>query len=122
MTSEEVRKILSHMASGWTCRDYESVTANFADALFYSDGVNYRIHDKTSLLGFFRDDDGLPQACEFHNIIFDESRQIGCAEYTYSGNFTYHGTVWIVFDGDKIVEWREYQYRAGMTWKEFWKI
>lgn len=121
MTAEEFTKMLADMATGWTCRDYDRVAANFAETLVYTDGVNYGFGDRASLLAFFRDDGGLPQSCRFHNIFFDESRQMGCAEYTYSGSFTYHGTVWIGLGDDKIVEWREYQYRAGVSWEEFWK-
>ncbi len=120
MTAEEFARMLNELATGWTCRDYDRVVANFAEKLFYSDGVDYRFDDRASLLTFFSDDD-LPQSCSFHNIVFDESRQMGCAEYTYSGSFTYHGTVWIGLGDEKIVEWREYQYRAGVSWEEFWK-
>lgn len=121
MTGEEFSRMLGRMATGWTGRDYRGVAANFADELLYTDGLNYSFCDRASLLAFFQDDEGEPQSCRFQNIIFDESRQIGCAEYTYSGSFTYHGTVWVVLGDDSITEWREYQYRTDVSWEELWK-
>lgn len=121
MTSCEFSVMLEKMAQDWVSRDYKAVVAKFADKLFYSDAINYTFPDNGSLLKFFEDDDGKPQSCKFHNAIFDESRQLGCAEYTYKGSFIYHGTVWIKLADDKIVEWREYQHRTDKAWEEFWK-
>lgn len=121
MTSNEFSSMLEEMARGWSTRDYKNVAAKFAGKLFYSDGLNYTFRDNASLLRFFEDDDAKPQSCKFHNAIFDESRQLGCAEYTYKGTHIYHGTVWIKFDDNKIIDWREYQYRTNEDRTEFWK-
>ncbi|MBS1770015.1 MAG: hypothetical protein JSS77_10155 [Acidobacteria bacterium] len=121
MTSDDFRSALDRLGDGWATRDYKTVASHFGERLHYSDAINYCFRDKKSLVEFFEDDDGKPQSCKFHNAIFDESRQLGCAEYSYKGNFIYHGTVWIKVVDDKIVEWREYQHRSEKTWKEFWK-
>ena len=120
MTTSDFYELLRSLANGWTNRDYSAVAARFADEVFYSDPLNYTIRDRDSLLAFFEDDEGKPQSCTFHDHVFDETRQVGVAEYTYEGSFLYHGTVWIVLKDDKIVRWREYQHRTDRDWKEFW--
>jgi hypothetical protein len=121
MTSSDFDDLLTELAEGWTNREYTSVAACFADDVYYSDPQNYTIRDRSSLLTFFKDDDGEPQSCKFHNHVFDETHQLGVAEYTYEGTFRYHGTVWIELRNDKIASWREYQHKSNKDWKEFWK-
>ncbi len=121
MKTDGFNTMLDRLADGWTERCYKSVADHFADNLFYSDSLNYTFRGNSSLLEFFEDDDGERQSCKFHNAIFDESRQLGCAEYTYKGSFIYHGSVWIRIVDDKIAEWREYQHRSEKTWEVFWK-
>lgn len=121
MNAEAFRQMLETMASAWTTRDYETVASCFHEELFYSDALNYEHRTRAELLDFFRDDGGLEQYCRFHNAVFDEDRQLGVAEYTYRGNQTYFGTVWIEIVDEKIKTWREYQYTTQMARYEFWK-
>lgn len=121
MTTSDFYELLRTLANSWTNRDYSAVAALFAVDVFYSDSLNYTIRDRDSLLAFFEDDDGEPQSCLFHNLVFDETRQVGVAEYTYEGSFLYHGTVWIELKDDKIIRWREYQHRTDKDWSEFWQ-
>jgi hypothetical protein len=121
MTSSDFDDLLTALARGWTNREYSSVAACFADAVYYSDPQNYTLNDRTSLLAFFEDDDDEPQSCTFHNQVFDDIRQLGVAEYTYEGTFRYHGTVWIELKDGKIATWREYQHKSDKDWKDFWK-
>lgn len=121
MTKDDFRVMLDAMAVGWTNREYDAVASYFNDELFYSDPLHYAFSNKRDLLAFFRDDNGMPQGCEFHDAVFDEERQIGAAEYTYEGTHRYHGTVWIEMLGGKISSWREYQHVSELDQAEFWK-
>lgn len=121
MTREEFVSMLHELAQGWRARDYRAVAGHFTEELFYSDAINYTLRDRGSLLRFFQDDDGHSQMCVFRDAVFDESRQVGCAEYSYKGSFLYHGSVWVKIEADKIVEWREYQHKTKKEWGEFWK-
>ena len=113
--------MLDRMAADWTRKDYRAVADRFGDRLFYSDSLNYSFSTRADLFGFFEDDGGRPQSCRFHGIVYDERRGLGAAEYTYEGTFRYHGTVWVRIEEGKIVEWREYQHKSDLDWKEFWK-
>lgn len=121
MTKNEFKIMLDLMAKAWTNRNYEVVAAHFAEELFYSDSINYSFYNRLDLLNFFKDDDGYPQNCIFHNAVFDEKNQKGAAEYTYEGSFCYHGTVWITIQNEKIAEWREYQQISEKSWDDFWR-
>lgn len=120
MTKNEFEKMLNLMAEAWANRKYETVAAQFAEHLFYSDSLNYSFSNRADLSTFFEDDGGHPQKCDFHQAVFDKETQIGAAEYTYIGTFCYHGTVWIKLKNDKIIEWREYQYVSDKNWNIFW--
>ena len=120
MTRAEFEDLLWSLSSGRGERRYGDVAAHFADDVFYSDANDYAFTDRRSLLQFFADDEGYEQSCVFHNSVFDETRQLGAAEYTYEGTYCYHGTVWITLAGDKIASWREYQHRSDLDWNEFW--
>lgn len=109
------------MAEAWTSENYTKVLSFFYDSMYYSDALNYCFKDKVSLLEFFANDDGEPQECVFHNTAFDESKQIGAAEYTYHGTHLYHGTVWIEIENNKIISWREYQHISVKSRKDFWQ-
>lgn len=122
MDNKEFTELLDRLARAWTLRYYEEVASYFNESLFYSDAINYSFFDRYSLFNFFRDDGGHEQNCEFHDHVFDVGRQLGVAEYTYSGHFTYHGTVWIELEGDKIAVWREYQHRTDRSRESFWKL
>ncbi len=121
MTRDEFEDLLSSLADDWSNSRYEKVALKFAEDVFYSDAHNYTFNDRSALLAFFRDDDGHPQYCRFHNSAFDEVRQVGAAEYTYEGTSRYHGTAWIRIQRDEITVWREYQHRSEQSWEEFWK-
>lgn len=120
MNAEEFRVLLDGMAVEWSRGNYESVAACFADDVYYADPVHYKIRGREELLKFFRDDDGEPQFCVFHDAVFDAARGVGVAEYTYRGTRLYHGTVWINIEDGLIKRWREYQHIAGADFEEFW--
>lgn len=121
MRSVDFHQMLNSMAEAWTTRNYEKVVGFFNDDLLYSDGLNYEFKTKADLFSFFENDGGQAQFCVFYDSIFDDRKQIGVGEYTYVGTNSYHGTVWIKIEKDKIASWREYQYITGLSWKEFWK-
>lgn len=121
MKRSNFRAMLGELANAWQTRDYDRAVGFFEEDLFYSDSLNYTYCKRSDLLEFFRDDDGLDQFCVFYNALFDEKTQTGAAEYTYIGNSSYHGTVWIKIENNKIVSWREYQHKSDLSWKEFWK-
>lgn len=119
MTRARFEAIFETLARAWSARDYETAAAVFAEDVRYADPLRYRFESRAQLLEFFRNDEGYEQSTVWHNVIFDEERQVGAAEYTYQGTHRYHGLVLIQVRGDEITHWREYQHVSDLDWKEF---
>lgn len=119
MTRSEFETMLQALARGWTSRDYDKVASHFADDVRYLDPTRYRFASRAELLGFFQDE-GNEESTVWHNVIFDEDRQVGAAEYTYQGTHRYHGTVLVKVRGNLISHWREYQHVSDLEWEDFW--
>jgi hypothetical protein len=120
MNAEEFGRMLKSLADRWVQADYSAVISRFADGIKYVDPLRYRFSGREELLEFFNDESE-PETCTFHQYVFDEKRQVGAAEYSYSGSQAYHGTVWITLLNDKIIEWREYQHTTDKSLNDFWK-
>lgn len=121
MKTFDFHRMLGEMAEAWKARNYQLVLSYFDEDLFYSDGISYSFFSKSELMKFFVNDGGHSQFCVFYNSMFDERNQTGVGEYTYIGENSYHGTVWIKIENNKITSWREYQHKTDLSWKEFWK-
>lgn len=119
MTRAEFAASLEALAQAWSDRDYEKAASFFAEDVRYADPLHYRFASRADLLRFFQDDGGYPQRTVWHNIVFDEERQVGAAEYTYEGTHRYHGVALIQVNGNVISRWREYQHISPLEWEDF---
>jgi hypothetical protein len=119
MKREEFTAMLNSISESWQKRDYARAAAFYAKDIHYADPLNYRFDNRADLQKFFENDEGFEQKNTWHNIIFDESQQIGAVEYTYEGTHRYHGIALVKVANDKITHWREYQHISQLDWKEF---
>jgi len=121
VTREGFRALLESLGAAWRDRRYEDAVRHFAPAIKYLDPMRYSISGRDELLAFFRNDGGYPQTTTWHHVLFDETTQIGAAEYSYRGTHLYHGVVLIRVEGERIASWREYQHTSGLDWESFFK-
>ncbi len=119
MTSAQFSALLDALADGWRARDYPAVARQFADNVQYGDPTRYMLNGRTQLLEFFSADDDQPQNVQWHLRLFDESQQLGAAEYSYDGTLRYHGAALIRVCDGLITHWREYQHTDARVWTEF---
>lgn len=119
MTRTGFTSMLQVLAQAWTDRDYEKAIGFFADDVHYGDPLRYNFENRSDLLRFFQDDEGYEQRTDWHNVVFDEDRQLGAAEYSYQGTHLYHGIVLVKLENDKIARWREYQHISEEPWERF---
>ncbi|HYN22088.1 MAG TPA: nuclear transport factor 2 family protein [Thermoanaerobaculia bacterium] len=119
MTRDEFEAMLQALAQGWAEKAYEKVASYYAEDLRYIDPLRYRFSSRTELLSFFSKEEA-EESTVWHNILFDEERQLGAAEYTYEGKHRYHGTVLVKLRDGKITHWREYQHTSELEWEDFW--
>jgi hypothetical protein len=119
MTKSEFTRLLHHLVDTWSRRDYSSTAGVFAEDVHYTDPLRYSFRSRSELLKFFEADDGYPQKTTLHNIVFDEEKQFGVAEYTYEGTHRYHGVTLVQLKDNQIVSWREYQHIDPRDWETF---
>ena len=119
MNNAEFRQMLQTLAAAWQRRDYATAVSFFAEDVKYADPLRYEFANRADLQAFFENDEGLEQQSVWHNILFDEARQLGVAEYTYDGTWRCHGTVWIRVQDGRITHWREYQHTDPREWDDF---
>jgi hypothetical protein len=55
----------------------------------------------------------------WHHMVFDETKQIGAGEFTFTYGSTVHGVTMIKIRNGKISNWREYWYESPLEWKAF---
>ena len=119
MTKDDFRRLLDELARAWHEKNYDLAVSFFAEKIAYGDPTRYAMNGKDELLKFFKDDDGYPQHTTWHNVLFDEVRQVGAAEYTYTGTYQYHGVVIIKVENGLITNWREYQHISDQDHRTF---
>jgi hypothetical protein len=115
-------EIATNIAKGWN-----EGNAAFASQYFDEDAVyeepprNQLYKGRKEIFEFFGAETGFerPMRMEWHNLAFNEEKQIGFGEYTFAMNNQYHGVVIMKFEGGKIMKWREYQYKSKLTWDDF---
>ena len=112
--------LMDDVADAWMRGDTERALARFTQDARYvepPDVQRYVGHDE--LRAYFGEDDPPPMSLTWHHLVFDEARQLGAAEYTYTGGSTYHGIALIRIEDDRIADWREYQVRSDLDWERF---
>ena len=119
MTKTEFTEMLHALAAAWARRDYTVAADFFAEDVRYADPLRYEFASRSDLRAFYEHDEGFEQSTVWHNILFDETQQLGVAEYTYDGTWCYHGTVWIRMQDGLITHWREYQHADPREWDDF---
>jgi ketosteroid isomerase-like protein len=120
MDGSSFRQLLETIASAWNEGDTATALACFTEDARYTEPPDTQHYEgRQELFEFFGGDDPPPMRMTWHTILFDGDRQMGAAEYTYTGTNTYHGVVVIRLRDDLIANWREYQVRSDLDWNAF---
>jgi len=115
-------EVTTNIAKGWNEGNAEFAAQYFSDSAVYEEPPGKQLYKgRKEIFEFFGGDHGFdkPMKMEWHNLAFNEEKQIGFGEYTFSMNNQYHGIVIMKFENGKIVKWREYQYKSNLSWDEF---
>ena len=115
-------EVLTNIAKGWNEGNATFASQYFADNAVYEEPPrNQLCKGQKEIFEFFGGERGFdkPMKMAWHNLAFNESKQIGFGEYTFAMNNQYHGIVIMKFEKGKIVKWREYQYKSNLNWDDF---
>jgi hypothetical protein len=115
-------EIATNIAKGWNEGNAAFASQYFDDSAVYEEPPKKQLYKGwKEIFEFFGGDTGfeIPMKMEWHNLAFNEEKQIGFGEYTFAMNNQYHGIVVMKFENGKIVRWREYQYKSTQEWDDF---
>ncbi len=121
LTSSEFTKLLATLAGAWNSNNAKLAADYFTEDAKYSSPPNPRIRKgRQELFDFFGGEKGRPKPMSmlWHHIVFDESAQIGMAEYTFTYEIRTHGAVIVRIVNGKIANWREYEQESRLNWEE----
>ena len=113
---------VTNIAKGWNEGNAAFAAQYFADSAVYEEPPGKQLYKgRKEIFEFFGGEHGFdkPMKMEWHNLAFNEEKQIGFGEYTFAMNNQYHGIVIMKFENGKIVKWREYQYQSNLGWDDF---
>ena len=122
LNTQEFHALMEQLARAWSRQDTETALACFSpdaayveppDIQFFQGHEQLRPYFAALKSGIFM---------RFHNIWFDEARQVGAGEYSFgsAGKATAnHGVAVVELHAGKIAFWREYQHTGPSTFQDF---
>jgi ketosteroid isomerase-like protein len=123
-TSTQFKNLMRTVAAGWNEGDAKKAADCYTEDAIYTEPPDRQVYvGRQALYEFFGGDKkpDPPMKMTWHHLAFDEESQTGFGEYTFQMNNRYHGIVVVKIRGGKISNWREYQYKSDLEWREFVK-
>jgi limonene-1,2-epoxide hydrolase len=112
--------LMNDVADAWIQGDTDRALSRFTDEARYVEPPDLqRYTGREELRAYFGGDDPPPMSLTWHHLVFDETQQLGAAEYTYEGGSRFHGVALVRIEDDRIADWREYQVRSDLDWERF---
>jgi ketosteroid isomerase-like protein len=122
ITADQFRRLMQTIADAWNEGDARKAADCFTEDARYTEPPDKQVYvGRKALYEFFGGDKKPepPMKMSWHHLALDEASQIGFGEYTFQMNNRYHGIVIVRIRSGKISNWREYQYKSDLEWKEF---
>jgi ketosteroid isomerase-like protein len=118
----EFKSLLQTVADGWNEGDAKKAADCYTEDAIYIEPPDKEVYaGRKALYEFFGGNrkPEPPMMMIWHHLAFDEASQIGFGEYTFQMNNRYRGIVTVKILGGKISNWREYQYKSDLEWRDF---
>jgi len=122
LTATEFTKVMELLARSWSQQDTEAALSCFtADAVYIEPPDIQFFEGHTELRAYFG---ALKPGTfmKFHNLWFDETRQVGAGEYSFGlpdRPTANHGVVVLELRDGQIAIWREYQRKGPREFRDF---
>ncbi len=124
ITAAQFKILMRTVVAGWNEGDSKKAADCYTEDAIYTEPPDRQVYvGRQALYEFFGGDKkpDPPMKMTWHHLAFDEESQTGFGEYTFQMNSRYHGIVVVKIRGGKIGNWREYQYKSDLEWREFVK-
>ena len=125
LTQQEFIELLQRLAASWNQGNAEQAAACFTQDALYTDPPDKQYYaGRDALYQFFGGANGRAGEMNmvWHHIIFDETRQLGAGEFTFTYGDTVHGVTMIKVQEGLISNWREYWYVSQLPWEAFTQL
>ena len=125
LTQQEFVALLQQVADGWNQANAEQAASCFTDDAIYTEPPEKQYYaGRDALYQFFggANGHGGEMKMVWHHIIFDETKQLGAGEFTFTYGDTVHGVTMIKVRDGLISNWREYWYASELPWEDFTQL
>ena len=122
ISASEFESLLHDLADGWNTGNAQKASNLFTEDAIYIEPPDKQLYrGRNELFTFFGGDSGRAGEMQmtWHHVMFDETKQIGSGEFTFTYGSSVHGMVIIKVKEGKIYRWREYWYESPLEWEEF---
>ena len=125
LAQQEFIELLQRLADGWNQGNAEQAASCFTKDALYTEPPDKQYYaGRDALYQFFGGANGRAGKMKmvWHHIIFDETRQLGAGEFTFTYGDTVHGVTMIKLREGLISNWREYWYASQLPWEAFTQL
>ncbi len=122
LTSFEFGLLLQRVADGWNSGDARQAADCFTEDALYTEPPETQYYSgREALYKFFGGENRRAGDMNmvWHTLVFDEEKQIGAGEFTFTFGDTVHGVTMVKVRDGLISNWREYFYPSALSWDEF---
>lgn len=122
MTKEDFKSLMQTIADAWNNGDARKAADCFTEDAIYSEPPDKQLYKgRDALFEYFGGNQGRPgnMKMTWHNLLFDEDKQVGAGEYTFEMDNKNHGVTVIKIENGKIKNWREYQEISNLDFNFF---
>lgn len=116
------KKLMQTVADGWNKGNAKKAASCFTINAIYSEPPDKQLYKgRNNLYEYFggKSAKSGDMKMVWHNLVFDEQKQIGAGEYTFEMHSKNHGVAIVKIENDKISNWREYQWAGNLDFDSF---
>lgn len=121
MNKEGFVVLMQTIANGWNTKNARMAVDCFTDDAVYIEPPDKQFFSgKDELFEYFGGKKGIDMRLTWHQLFFDENKQMGSGEYTFEMNgVIHHGVAVVEMKRGLISHWREYDTRGSLSYSEF---
>lgn len=122
MNTQEFKILMQTVAEGWNEGNAQKAVDCFTENATYIEPPDKQLFQgKEQLFIYFGGGSERKKQMKmiWHNLFFDEEKQIGAGEYTFEMSDKNHGVVVVELHKGKIKLWREYQWSGNLDRNDF---
>jgi ketosteroid isomerase-like protein len=122
LKESQFRELMNRLADGWSRQNTEQALSCFSEDAIYMEPPEIQFFEGHDQLRPYFAALKPGTFMRFHNLWFDESRQVGAGEYSFgeAGDAQVdHGVVVVELRDGRIAFWREYQQKGPAAFDRF---